>query len=50
MWEKMRQTVIDNFPTPASVPTNIAELLKQLDDKYTEDAYQKLTYIFKNIN
>lgn len=43
MWEKMRQTVIDNFPTPASVPTNIAELLKQLDDKYTEDAYNSLS-------
>ena len=43
MWGKMRQMVIDNFPAPASVPANIAELLKQLDDKYTEDAYHSLS-------
>ena len=43
MWGKMRQTVIDNFPEPAAVPTNITELLKQLDDKYTEDAYHSLS-------
>ena len=43
MWSKMRQTIISNFPSPSSEPTNINQLLKQLDDKYTEDAYHSLS-------
>jgi hypothetical protein len=43
MWSKMRQTIISNFPFPSSEPININQLLKQLDDKYTEDAYHSLS-------
>jgi Fic family protein len=43
MWSKMRQTIISNFPSPSSEPTNINQLLKQLDDKYPEDAYHSLS-------
>ena len=43
MWSKMRQTIISNFPSPSSEPININQLLKQLDDKYTEDAYHSLS-------
>lgn len=43
MWNKMRQTIIDNFPAPGIVPTDIKLLLKQLDDKYTQDAYHSLS-------
>jgi Fic family protein len=43
MWSKMRQAIISNFPSPSSEPTNINQLLKQLDDKYTEDAYHSLS-------
>ncbi len=43
MWSEMRRTVIENFPAPNATPTDITELLKQLDDKYTEDAYHSLS-------
>ena len=43
MWDNMRQTVIDNFPNPNDTPIDIDLLLKQLDDKYTEDAYHSLS-------
>ena len=43
MWDEMRQTVIENFPSPSLEPTNINQLLAQLDDKYTEDAYHSLS-------
>ena len=43
MWSKMRKTVIDNFPSPSSRPIEIDQLIKQLDDKYTEDAYHSLS-------
>ncbi len=43
MWSKMRQAIISNFPSPSSEPTDINQLLKQLDDKYTEDAYHSLS-------
>ena len=43
MWNNMRQVVIDNFPAPNTQPVDIKELLRQLDDKYTEDAYHSLS-------
>ena len=43
MWNNMRQVVIDNFPAPDTQPVDIKELLRQLDDKYTEDAYHSLS-------
>jgi hypothetical protein len=43
MWNNMRQVVIDNFPAPDTQPVDIKELLRLLDDKYTEDAYHSLS-------
>ena len=43
MWSKMRRVIINNFPSPSSEPAEISQLLKQLDDKYTEDAYHSLS-------
>lgn len=43
MWGNMRQAVIDNFPAPSTVSTDIDLLLRQLGDKYAEDAYHSLS-------
>ncbi|MBO7367142.1 MAG: Fic family protein, partial [Paludibacteraceae bacterium] len=43
MWDKMRQSVIDNFPAPRKHTIDIDTLLKQLDDKYVQDAYHSLS-------
>lgn len=43
MWENMRQVVIDNFPVPNAVPTDIDGILKDIDDKYMQDAYHSLS-------
>lgn len=43
MWNSMRQTVIDNFPSPGKTPTDIDGLMSQLDDKYVQDAYHSLS-------
>lgn len=43
MWGKMRQTIIDNFPSPTVDNKDVNQLLKLLDDKYTEDAYHSLS-------
>lgn len=43
MWSKMRQAIIDRFPAPKVVPTDINDLLRLLDDKYVKDAYHSLS-------
>ncbi len=43
MWHQMRQTVIENFPADKSLPCDKEAYLKQVDEKYTEDAYNSLS-------
>jgi hypothetical protein len=43
MWQQYRQTVIDHFPKPKKLPSDIEEYLKSVEDRYTEDAYHSLS-------
>ncbi len=43
IWSELRQQVIDNFPAPGAVATDIKQLLRQIDDKYVQDAYHSLS-------
>ena len=43
MWQQMRQTVIDRFPSSNGLPKNIDEYLNQAEEKYVTDAYHSLS-------
>ena len=43
MWQKMRQTVIDNFPMSPGLPKDIDAYLKQVEEIYVTDAYHSLS-------
>ncbi|MDR3244388.1 MAG: cell filamentation protein Fic, partial [Elusimicrobiota bacterium] len=43
MWDKMRKTVIKNFPKPQSKNTNISQCMKEIDEQYKFDAYNSLS-------
>jgi hypothetical protein len=43
MWQQMRQTVINNFPQSTGLPKNIEDYLKQVEDNYSDDAYNSLS-------
>jgi Fic/DOC family len=43
MWQAMRQSVIDHFPTPPKRPPNIGRYLKAVADVYVTDAYHSLS-------
>jgi hypothetical protein len=43
MWHRMRGMVIENFPEPGSLPTDIESYLKEIEDHYAEDAYHSLS-------
>lgn len=43
MWEKMRDTVTGIFPAAPEQKKSVEEYLKQVDEKYAEDAYHSLS-------
>lgn len=43
MWQAMRETVLDMFPEPPGIPSDTSGYLKQVEDKYTSDAYHSLS-------
>jgi len=43
IWQKMRQTVIDEFPKSPGLPENADEYLKKVDEIYVTDAYHSLS-------
>ncbi len=42
-WADMRNIVLDNFPAPPSLPSDIQGYLRQVDDIYLTDAYHSLS-------
>ncbi len=43
MWAEMRQVVIDNFPAPGPVPTDVQATLELVEERYVTDAYHSLS-------
>jgi hypothetical protein len=43
IWQRMRQTVIDEFPKSPGLPENADEYLKKVDEIYVTDAYHSLS-------
>lgn len=43
MWYQMRDIVISNFPASRELPSNIETYLKQVEENYTNDAYNSLS-------
>jgi len=43
MWRKYRQEVINHFPTPPGLAKSPSNYLKQVEEKYTQDAYHSLS-------
>jgi hypothetical protein len=43
IWQRMRQTVIDEFPKSPGLPENADEYLKKVDEIYITDAYHSLS-------
>lgn len=43
MWKEMRMVVLNHFPETKSLPQNINDYLKTVEDYYAEDAYHSLS-------
>jgi hypothetical protein len=43
MWEAMRQSVVDVFPTPPGMPRSVGTYVKALEEVYVNDAYHSLS-------
>jgi len=43
MWQEMREPVLDLFPKPSGLASDTASYLKQVENKYTSDAYHSLS-------
>lgn len=43
MWQQMRQHVMEEFPAPAEVPSDVAATLAQVEERYVADAYHSLS-------
>jgi hypothetical protein len=43
MWHRMRGMVIENFPEPGSLPTDVESYLKEIEEYYAKDAYHSLS-------
>lgn len=43
MWEEMRATVIEVFPRPGAVPTDVAATLEDVAERYVADAWHSLS-------
>lgn len=42
-WQQMRQAVIDEFPAPGKVPSDVEATLKSVEERYVTDAYHSLS-------
>lgn len=43
MWYKMRESVINHFPSSKALPADIDAYLKRVEENYTDDAYNSLS-------
>lgn len=43
MWYQMRGEVINNFPKPKELPTDIQAYMREVEEHYVEDAYHSLS-------
>jgi hypothetical protein len=43
MWHQMRGEVINNFPKPKELPTDIQAYMREVEEHYVEDAYHSLS-------
>jgi Fic family protein len=43
MWPQMRQSVIDEFPAPGEVASDVEATLKNVEERYVADAYHSLS-------
>lgn len=43
LWQKMREPIINRFPSAPGVPRNISIYMKRVDDAYLTDAYHSLS-------
>ncbi len=43
MWQAMRETVLDSFPTEPGIPTNIEKFMEAVEENYKTDAYHSLS-------
>jgi hypothetical protein len=43
LWQDMRLAVVDAFPAPGPVPSDIQATLKDVEDRYVADAYHSLS-------
>ena len=43
MWQTMRESVIENFPSNPGLPNDIDAYLKRVEDSYVTDAYHSLS-------
>ena len=43
MWQEMRGAVLERFPPPPGLPTDVEAYLKQVQDNYVTDAYHSLS-------
>jgi len=43
LWRKMREPILESFPTAPGLPRNAAPYLKDVDDAYVTDAYHSLS-------
>lgn len=50
MWDRFRQVIIDNFPSPPGIPKNKKEYLNQVAGKYSQDAYNSLSIEGYHVN
>lgn len=43
MWHQMREAVIDEFPAPGGMTSDVDATLKRVDERYVTDAYHSLS-------
>jgi Fic family protein len=43
MWQQMRQSVIDEFPAPGEVASDVEATLENVEERYVTDAYHSLS-------
>ena len=43
LWESMRDFVLDNFPAPPGIPTDHQKHLQEIEEIYSNDAYNSLS-------
>jgi hypothetical protein len=43
MWQQMRQPVVDAFPVPSEIPSDVPATLEKIEERYVTDAYHSLS-------